>query len=129
MIATWRFQKARSSIGHMTLAHLSGERQATAQDKEEAVWTDIDAAFSRPVTTHAESAEYVPTQILAELFRSLGYEGLIYRSNFGEQGYNIALFDLDAATAINAAPFRVTGVKVSSDECGNRWYSRRESTP
>ena len=114
----------RSSFGQMTLAHLSGEREATSEEKENAVWTDIDAAFSRPITAHGDSAEYVPTQFLAELFRSLNYDGLIYRSNFGEEGCNVALFDLDAAQAVNAAPYRVTKVKVCFEECGNRWYSR-----
>ena len=114
----------KSSFGQLTLAQLSGEREATSEEKENAVWTDIDAAFSRPIMAHGDSAEYVPTQILAELFRSLNYEGLIYRSNFGEAGYNIAIFDLDAAQAVNAAPYHVTGVKVFFEECGNRWYSR-----
>ena len=117
----------KSSFEQMTFAHIIGERKATPEEKEQAVWTDIDAAFSRPVTAHGESAEYVPTQILAELFRSLDYDGLIYRSNFGEEGYNLALFDLNSAKAINAAPNRVTGVKVSFEECGNRWFSREES--
>ena len=114
----------KSSFGKMTWAHLLGEREVTSEEKEEVVWTDIDAAFSRPVTAHGDSAEYVPTQILAELFRSLDYDGLVYRSNFGEEGYNLALFDLDAAKAINAAPYRVTGVRVCFEECGNRrWFS------
>ena len=117
----------KSSLEQMIFARLSGEREATPEEKQKAVWTDIDAAFSRPVTAHGDSAEYVPTQILAELFRSLGYEGLIYRSNFGDEGYNLALFDLDSTKAINAAPYPVTGVKVCFEECGNRWFSRDES--
>ena len=118
----------RSSLDQMTFAHLSGEREVTPEEKERAVWTDIDAAFSRPVTPLGDSAEYVPTQILAELFRSLDYEGLIYRSNFEEEGHNFALFDLDAATAIDASPYRVTGVRVSSEECGNPWVLREDPT-
>ena len=116
----------KSSLELMNFTVLLGEREATPEEKQKAVWTDIDAAFSRPVTAHGDSAEYVPTQILAELFASLGYEGLIYRSNFGDEGYNLALFDIDAAKAINAAPYRVTGVKVCFEEYGNRWFSREE---
>ena len=115
---------SKSSFGQMTFAQLLGERETTSEEKEKAVWTDIDAAFSRPILAHGDSAEYVPTQILTELFRSLDYEGLIYRSNFGEKGCNFALFDLNAAKAVNAAPYRVVGVTVSFDEFGNRWYSR-----
>ena len=115
----------KTSIGQITLRVLASDREATPKEKEKAVWTDIDAAFSRPVTLERDTAEYVPTQMLAELFRSLDYDGLLYRSNFGKVGCNLALFDIDAATAINAAPYRVTGVSVCFEECGNRWFSRK----
>lgn len=62
---------------------------------EEAVWSDIDRAFSAPVDRSDDAAEYAPTQILAELFRSLGYDGVVYRSAFGEDGYNVAIFNID----------------------------------
>lgn len=62
---------------------------------EEAVWSNIDKAFSAPVDRSDDAAEYAPTQILAELFRSLGYSGVAYRSAFGEEGYNVAIFNID----------------------------------
>ncbi len=62
---------------------------------EEAVWSDIDRAFSAPVDRSDDAAEYAPTQILAELFLSLGYDGVIYKSAFGEGGYNFAIFNID----------------------------------
>ena len=62
---------------------------------EEAVWSDIDKAFSAPVDRSDDAAEYAPTQILAELFRSLGYSGVAYKSAFGEDGYNVAIFNID----------------------------------
>lgn len=97
----------------------------SSRDKELAVWTDIDSAFSRPMSRSDGSPDYVPTQILAELFKSMNYDGLIYRSNFGKGGHNVVLFDLDAAAAINAAPVRVTGVELKYEEMGNRWHSTK----
>ena len=88
---------------------------------EQAVWTDIDNAFSEPVTLSDDSADYVPTQILAELFRNEGYEAIIYRSQFGA-GFNIALFDTDDARVINCAPYRVTSIDIQHEEIGNRWF-------
>lgn len=61
---------------------------------EEAVWSDIDRAFSAPVDRSDDAAEYAPTQILAELFCSLGYDGVAYKSAFGEDGYNVAIFNI-----------------------------------
>ena len=51
-----------------------------SEGKAKSVWTEIDNAFSRPVSREDEATEYVPTQILAELFRGEGYEALAYRS-------------------------------------------------
>ncbi|GAA2849818.1 RES domain-containing protein [Aminobacter aminovorans] len=64
-------------------------------EMEEAVWSDINRAFSAPVDRSDDAAEYAPTQILSELFRSLGYDGVAYKSAFGEDGYNVAIFNID----------------------------------
>ena len=88
----------------------------SSEEKELAVWTDIDSAFSRPVLLFDDATEYVPTQILADLgrglFRGLGYDGLIYRSNFGKEGHNIALFDIEDAEFVGAIPYQITGVEL-----------------
>ena len=40
-----------------------------AETKEDAVWRDIDNAFSRPVSLDDNPTGYIPTQILSELFK------------------------------------------------------------
>jgi len=65
------------------------------EKQEEAVWGEIANAFSQPVTRDELTSHYVPTQILAELFRKNGFDGIIYKSLMG-QGHNLAIFDLDA---------------------------------
>lgn len=117
----------RASIGHLTFPQLFGEQPTDAPTKEKAVWTDIDNAFSQPITLSDDTADYVPTQILAELFRDVGYDAIIYRSQFGEEGYNVALFNVADADAINCAPYRVTGIEIKFEEIGNRWFSRKTS--
>lgn len=64
-------------------------------EMENVVWSDIGRAFSAPTDRSDDAAEYAPTQILAEKFRSLGYDGVAYKSSFGEDGYNIAIFSID----------------------------------
>ena len=113
------------SFQHLFFSELLGEQPVSREKKEEAVWIDIDNAFSRPVTRSDETADYVPTQILAEMFRDNGYDGVVYRSQFGETGYNIALFDVGDAEIINAAPYQVTGIEVKFEEIGNRWFSKK----
>jgi hypothetical protein len=58
--------------------------EPTLEDKRTAVWANIDRAFAQPTTLQDGIAEYVPTQIMAELFKREGYDGIAYKSNFGE---------------------------------------------
>lgn len=116
----------KSTFSEVGFKYLDGEQALGAEIKERAVWIDIDNAFSRPVTVSDDSADYVPTQILAELFRDAGYDAIVYKSQFDVEGLNIVLFDVDDADAINAAPYEITAVEVSFKECGDRWYSANE---
>lgn len=88
------------------------------QQKEEAVWADIDRAFSRPVTTSDESSDYVPTRIIAELFRSNGFDGVFYRSSLAE-GSNLALFDISTAIMHYSVVFRAKAVQFSFRQSAN----------
>lgn len=109
----------------LVFRELSG-KALDAEKVEEAVWMDIDNAFSEPITLSDDSADYVPTQILAELFRNAGYGAIIYRSQFGA-GFNIALFGIDDARVINCAPYRVTAIDIKHEEIGSRWHVRESN--
>ena len=82
-------------------------------EKEKAVWTQIDQAFSKPTTPGDDTADYVPTQLIAELFKTEGYDGIAYRSAFGDDGHNIALFDLADAELTACALHEAESLKFS----------------
>lgn len=107
---------------NLLLGHILNGTPMSADEKERAVWISVDNAFSQPVTRSDDMADYVPTQILAEVFRNAGYDAIGYKSQFGEKGLNIVLFNPDDADVINCTPYRVTGLEVSFKEIGNRWY-------
>ena len=114
----------RSSFETLTLNQLLDKDEVDAETKERAVWTDIDNAFSRPVTRSDESEHYVPTRILAELFQEAGFDAMIYRSQFGPEGkdgHNIAIFDLGDAEILGCAPYQVDSIRVKSEQIGNSW--------
>ncbi|WP_312223734.1 RES family NAD+ phosphorylase [Rhizobium rhizoryzae] len=117
----------KSSLGTL-LDHLVNGTRLSPEQRETAVWIDIDNAFSRPVTKTDDAAEYVPTQILAEVFKNAGYDAIGYKSQFGEGGFNIVVFNPDDADVINCAPYRVKRLDVSFEEMGNRWF-RSENIP
>jgi len=74
----------------------------TSPESEEVpkiVWRWIDLAFSKPVDRDDSTADYIPTQIIAELFKTNGFSGIKYRSVFNG-GSNLALFDIDSAQQV-----------------------------
>ncbi|MDI6753247.1 MAG: RES family NAD+ phosphorylase [Thermodesulfobacteriota bacterium] len=89
-------------------------------EREKAVWFAIDRAFSRPVDPADDVAAYVPTQILAELFKAEGYDGIGYRSSLGP-GHNIALFDLDVADLIACLLFEVKDISFKFEQRPNSY--------
>lgn len=72
-------------------------------------WAQVGKAFSTPVVDDPSTAEYIPTQIIAESFRRAGFDGISYNSALAD-GSNIALFDLDAASLVDCRLQQATKV-------------------
>lgn len=93
-------------------------KEPPPEERERKVWRDVDRAFAEPVTRTDDTAEYAPTQIIAELFMENGLDGLGYRSALGT-GHNLALFDLDCADVINGQLWKVDGLEIQCSEADN----------
>lgn len=92
------------------------------------VWSDIDRAFKKPVTRSDDSGDYVATQILTELFRNQGFDGIAYRSAFGEKSTNYALFNLDCAEVVSCELHEATSARINFRPRGNQyWVSKKVS--
>lgn len=91
------------------------------EEREEHVWTAIDRAFAKPITPRDDVADYVPTQVLAELFKVNDFDGVAYRSSLGD-GHNLALFDIQAAEIINCFLYEVRRVKFDFEGAANPYY-------
>lgn len=89
---------------------------------DEAVWADIDNAFSLPVGPGDEFVNYIPTQIVAEQFLADGFDGIAYNSALSERGFNVALFGLADAELRSNHLFTVRGVKYEFEETANPWF-------
>ena len=74
------------------------------------------------MTRTDDTADYVATQILSELFKRERFGGVKYKSNFGENGYNIALFDIEDADLINCGLHRVDSVDVQFKQWDNPYF-------
>jgi RES domain-containing protein len=92
--------------------------------REAAVWGDINRAFSQPTSIEDDRTTYVPTQVLAEHFRALGANGVVYNSSLG-RGLNLALFQLHAAEVINCTVHQVRSVQFGHEEVTNPYFVRK----
>ena len=72
------------------------EENPSVEKVTQYVWNDIGRAFARPVSKDDQQSAYIPTQILAEVFKAQGFDGLAYRSSLA-RGTNVVLFDVKAA--------------------------------
>jgi hypothetical protein len=95
-----------------------GEREPEPRRRERAVWSHINDAFSRPVNLSDEVGAYVPTQIIAELFKNEGIDGLLYRSSLGK-GTNVVLFNPEDADIVNCCPYNVKEIHFDFEQTGN----------
>jgi hypothetical protein len=96
--------------------------------REDGIWIAIDQAFATPVGRDVESREYVATQILAELFKSAGFDGIVYKSLLTDEGFNIALFNLNAADVINCGLYSASSIRFNFSESGARYFVAPKST-
>jgi len=87
-------------------------RQTTPEEDIKAIWQWIDLAFSEPVDRNDNTADYAPTQIISELFKTNGFDGIKYKSLFNN-GKNLALFDINSAKQVDKGKvIQVTKVDV-----------------
>jgi hypothetical protein len=93
-------------------------------EREKIAWGEISYAFSEPVTPTDMTAEYAPTQILSDLFRHHGYDGIRYKSLLGP-GYNYALFDLDAADLYSCQLHEVKNIRFEFDTYSNPYVTMK----
>ena len=74
------------------------------------IWAYMNNTFSEPVSDSDTSADYVPTQIIAEKIKNLGYDGIVYKSSVG-LGRNFALFNLGNAKCVETKLKQVKAIR------------------
>jgi hypothetical protein len=74
------------------------------------VWNDIGRAFARPVAKEDQQSAYIPTQILAEIFKAEGFDGIAYRSGL-DSGMNVVLFRRRAAKLVRLYLYQLKKVR------------------
>ncbi|MBG52180.1 MAG: hypothetical protein CML99_07150 [Rhodobiaceae bacterium] len=113
----------KSPFSELSFNELLGETPIPEEKANQCVWNDIDSAFSQPTTRTDTGAEYAPTQILSEILKCEGFDGIVYKSSFGgEHGYNVALFNVADAKVMGCNAFSIDKIEISFSQAGNAWY-------
>jgi hypothetical protein len=97
------------------------EKEPSPEKREQRVWSDINRAFSEPVTRADDVADYAPTQVLGEAFKSRGFDGIVYGSKLGK-GHNVALFDLKLAEPTNCHLFEAEALNPVFKDKHESWH-------
>lgn len=98
------------------------EEEPGPDARNRAVWGELGRALREPVLRDDVVAQYGATQVVAEVFRSEGFDGIAYRSAFGEDRFTLALFDLDAARLTSAVLHEVREIQFDFRESGNPYF-------
>jgi hypothetical protein len=93
----------------------------TTRSEADGMWLAIDQAFAKPVS-YQETKEYLPTQIIAELFKSKGFDGIRYKSLLSDDGFNLALFNLDDAKVISCGLWKATSIRFDFRSTGKAYF-------
>lgn len=75
------------------------------------VMSIIQGAFSRPTN---DVDDYIPTQIITEYIKSLGYDGIRFNSSLYSKGVNLTIFNYDTCEAISSQDFRIENIKLTA---------------
>lgn len=108
-----------SSNRNISYAECIFKPPQSQNDISHVIWLNINNAFTKPVTNDHSSSEYVPTQVLAELFKNEGYDGICCKSKMGK-GYNFILFNLDDADLKSCTVMQTKAISFEFEECENR---------
>lgn len=69
----------------------------------------IQSAFSSPTNN---PDDYIPSQIIAEYFRHLGYDGIRYSSSLHRDGYNLTIYDISKCEPVFSTDLRFENIKI-----------------
>lgn len=65
--------------------------------------------------------DYIPSQVIAEYFRHLGYDGIRYSCSLHEGGFNLTIYDVAKCEAIFSSDLRLENMRFI---CGRQLVQR-----
>lgn len=73
----------------------------------------IGEELSKTLRNNSSELEYLPTQYISDFIKSKGYDGIKFKSTLNPNGYNLAIFDVDAFVCHEVVAYKIDSVAVS----------------
>lgn len=115
-VATFRLKK------NISVINLSREtydvfRLAESETLEEVLIHEpfikkLEHELSRPRRKNDSELDYLPTQYLSELIKSMGFDGIEFQSSLHKEGYNIAIFDRKKLEILEIKNYEIKSIEL-----------------
>jgi hypothetical protein len=76
----------------------------------------LEKELSKPIRRQDSELDYLPTQYLCEFIKSIGFDGVEFRSSLNPNGYNLAIFNDEAFECVKTTLHEVKSVKFTSEK-------------
>ncbi|MDT0016377.1 RES family NAD+ phosphorylase [Listeria swaminathanii] len=73
----------------------------------------IGAELSKTLRNNSSDLEYLPTQYVADFIKSLGYDGIKFKSTLHPTGHNLAIFDVDSFLCKKVNSYKIDSLSVT----------------
>ena len=96
----------------LKIADIAGDidlDSAKERSQDEWLLSFVQSAFSFPTNN---PDDYIPSQIIAEFFRHLGYDGIRYSSSLHRGGYNLTIYDVTKCEPVSSTELRLENIKM-----------------
>ena len=75
----------------------------------------ISDEIAKPLRRQDSELDYLPAQYISDFIKSLGYDGICYRSTLNVQGLNYAIFNYKKFDCINVKQYHITSLSYCAD--------------
>lgn len=76
----------------------------------------LEQELSKPRRRSDSELDYLPTQYLSELIKSMGYEGIEFKSSLYSEGINTAIFDPDKFKCLDVSVYDITNIDLKFEK-------------
>jgi hypothetical protein len=79
----------------------------------------LEEELSKPRRKNDSELDYLPTQYLSELIKSMGFDGIEFRSSLYSEGYNVAIFYPEKFKCLEANVYDIENINLQYTRVNN----------